>query len=151
MNVIVDKAKEDSVVALLECGWKAKIVKDECNAYYSAYRNDKQMAFIDIICFDADPEYETSVPIKFKAWNGYLIDLLMAGQVIVAVLLGTEVRFIEVKNIPFDIKDVQMVDDELCLMVHASNFKFVGKVVPRSETEYAGPDYGKAGVLGASV
>lgn len=145
MNVIVDKAKADAVVALLECGWKSKILKAEYNAYYSAYRNDKQMAFIDIVCFDADCEYETLVPIKFSDWKGYLIDELMAGKVILAILLGTEVRFIEAKHIPFDIKDVQMVDDELCLMVHASCFKFVGKVIPRSDTEYAGPDYGKAG------
>lgn len=137
MKVLNIPAKTDAVRAMLECGWKAKITKAEGNHLYSAYRNDKMMAFIDIACFDTDPEYIQRVPISFKSLQEYFVDLLMSGPVILAVLLGTECRFIEIKNIEFNTKDLQMIDDELCLMIKSSEFKFVGKVIPIAETQYA--------------
>ena len=139
MKVLNIPARTDAVVALLECGWKAKINKSEHNKLYSAYRNNKTMAFIDIVCFDGSVEYETLVPIKFSDMSMYFVDMLMSGPVILAVLIGTECRFIEAKNIQFAADDLRIIDDELYVMIHAGQFKFVGKVLPIAETEYAQP------------
>lgn len=134
-------AKIDAVRALLGCAWKATLHEtDPVGEMCIAKRNGKASALIKIDCYIEAPDMVVDgIPFRLHEWLAHIMSQYGCNvPVIIVVLLSTEVHFIELKNIPITYDGVMIDDGQVAItFIPTHLLKFVGKVLPIAETEYA--------------